>query len=111
MDPSSADPEAPPAPSTLLSYDVSATQRSAASRVAHLIFGRKDAPEGGPVPYIRRPGVVWIGQSVFLMPRATASELAEKLQGLGAAVTMAQVSIRSADIEALRRRARPRRAS
>jgi hypothetical protein len=111
MDAPSLDSEAPPGPITLLSYDVSATRRSAASHVAHLIFGRKDAPKGAPVPYIRRPGVVWIGQSVFLMPRAVASELAEKLQGLGAAVTIAQVSIGATDIEAFRRRSRPRRAS
>jgi hypothetical protein len=100
-------------PSTLvlLSYDVSTARRSAASRVAHLIFGRKDAPEGGPVPFVRRAGVVWIGQSVFLMPKATATELAEKLYALGAIVAMGRVSISPADIEALRRRTRPREAS
>jgi len=90
----------------LLSYDVSATRRSAASRVAHLIFGRKDASERGPVPYVRRAGVVWIGQSVFLMPKAIAMELAEKLHALGAIVAMGRVSISAADIEALRRRTR-----
>jgi hypothetical protein len=95
----------------LLSYDVSATHRSAASRVAHLIFGRKDAPEEGPVPYIRRPGVAWIGQSVFLMPNLVAAELAEKLHGLGAVVAMAHVSIAAPEVEALRRRTRTRGAS
>jgi hypothetical protein len=95
----------------LISYDVLAAHRSAASRVAHLIFGRKDASEEGPVPYIRRAGVVWIGQSVFLMPKAVATELAEKLHGLGATVTMAHVSIPAAEIEALRRRTRRARAS
>src|SRR3989442_331287 len=58
-----------PAPLVLLSYDVSAINRSAASRVAHLIFGRKDAGPDSPVPYILRAGVVWIGQSVFRLPR------------------------------------------
>lgn len=111
MDPSSLRLSEPSARLVLLSYDVSATHRSAASRVAHLIFGRKDAPENGPVPYIRRAGVVWIGQSVFLKPKATATDLAGKLHGLGATVTMAHVSIPAAEIEALRRRTRPWRAS
>jgi hypothetical protein len=95
----------------LMSYDVSADHRSAASRVAHLIFGRKDASGERPVPYIRRAGVVWIGQSVFLLPKAVATELAEKLHSLGAALTMAHVSIPTAEIEALRRGARRPRAS
>ncbi len=94
----------PSAPLVLLSYDVSGTNRSAASRVAHLIFGRKDAPEKAPLPYIRRPEVVWIGQSVFVLPQSIAAELAEKLHGLGASVTMAHVSIPYTEIEAFRRR-------
>lgn len=73
----------------LLSYDVSSARRSAASRVAHLISGRTDASERGPLPYVRRAGVVWIGQSVFLMPKPIATEPAEKLHGLGAVVAMA----------------------
>ncbi|HEX9566471.1 MAG TPA: hypothetical protein VGA48_02615 [Thermoplasmata archaeon] len=99
------------APLVLLSYDVSTTNRSAASRVAHLIFGRKDMPEASPRPYILRPGVVWIGQSVFVLPQPLAMELAEKLQGLGAAVTMARVTMPSAEIEAFRRRPRHRPAA
>lgn len=87
----------------LLSYDVPATNRSAASRVAHLIFGRNDASEERSIPYVRRAGVVWIGQSVFLMPRAVAEELAERLQCLGAAVATAHVTILPAEIESLRR--------
>ena len=88
----------------LLSYDVSGANRSAASRVAHLIFGRKDATEGAPPPYIQRPGVVWIGQSVFLLPQSIAVELVERLNGLGASVTTARISIPRAEIEAFRRR-------
>jgi len=99
------------APLVLLSYDVSAANRSAASRVAHLIFGRKDMPEASSRPYILRPGVVWIGQSVFVLPQPLAAELAEKLRGLGAAVTMARVTITSADMEAFRRRPRCRPAA
>lgn len=100
-----------PNPFVLLSYDVTTARRSAASRVAHLIFGRKDAPEDGPLPYIRREGVVWIGQSVFLMPKSIATELAEKLHGLGATVTMGHISILATEVEALRRRTRRTRAS
>src|SRR5437899_10667769 len=66
----------------LLSYDVFGANRSAASRVAHLIFGRKDAAEGAPPPYIQRPGVVWIGQSVFLLPQSFAVDLVKRLHGL-----------------------------
>ena len=88
----------------LLSYDVSGANRSAASRVAHLIFGRKDAAEVAPPPYIQRPGVVWIGQSVFLLPQSIAVELVERLHGLGASVTTARISIPRAEIEAFRRR-------
>ncbi|TLZ73626.1 MAG: hypothetical protein E6K06_02420 [Methanobacteriota archaeon] len=98
-----------PAPLMLLSYDVSAINRSAASRVAHLIFGRKDAGPDSPVPYILRAGVVWIGQSVFLLPRPLAVELAEELHGLGAMVTMGNVSIPRTEIESFQRRAQQRR--
>jgi hypothetical protein len=106
-------PEAPQAsaPLVLLSYDVSTANRSGASRVAHLIFGRKDMPEASPRPYILRPGVVRIGQSVLVLPEPLAAELAEKLEGLGATVTMARVSIPSAEIEAFRRRPRDRPAA
>ena len=92
----------------LLSYDVSAINRSAASHVTHLIFGRKDAGRDSPTPYIHRPEVVWIGQSVFVMPRSIATELAAKLRGLGAFVAMAQVSMAFREIEAFRRRASQR---
>lgn len=71
-----------------------------------MIFGRKDAAEGSPPPYIRRPGVVWIGQSVFILPKSLALDLAAKLHGLGAVVTMAHVSIPNREIEAFRRRTR-----
>lgn len=98
-------------PLVLLSCDVSATRRAAASRVAHLIFGRKDTPDAVPPPYIRRPGFVWVGQSVFLLPQAQAIELAEKLHALGATVAMAHVSIPQTEIEVLRRRRAGHRAS
>src|SRR5207245_10211143 len=98
-----------PAPLVLLSYDVSSINRSVASRVAHLIFGRKDAGPDSPVPYILRAGVVWIGQSVFLLPRSLGMELAEELHGLAAMVTMGNVSMPRREIESFQRRARQRR--
>src|SRR5438445_930329 len=99
-----------PAPLMLLSYDVSAINRSAASRVAHLIFGRKDAGPDSPVPYILRAGVVWIGQSVFLLPRPLAVDFATELHGLGALLTMGTVSSRRPEIKSFQRRAHRRRA-
>src|SRR5437867_10687811 len=69
-----------------------------------LVFGRSDAGPDVPSPYIARPGVVWIGQSVLLMPGPLARELAEKLRGLGATVTTARVTIAGTELEAFRRR-------
>src|SRR2546427_1932249 len=80
-------------PTVLLSYDVAGAARSLSVRVAQLIFGRSDAGPDVPSPYIARPGVVWIGQSVLLMPGPVARELTEKLRGLGATVTAARVTM------------------
>ncbi len=88
---------------TLLSYDVSANARSAAVKVCHLIFGRSDAPPDGPVPYIRRRGVVWVGQSVFLLPRELAESMARELEALGAVVRMARLRIEAAELARLRK--------
>lgn len=94
------------APTILLSYDVAGEARSLSVRVAQLIFGRSDAGPDAPPPYIARPGVVWIGQSVLLMPQPVALELAEKLRDLGAMVTTARVAISVSELEAFRRRTR-----
>lgn len=67
----------------LVSYDVSKGSRAAAARVAHLIFGRKDVPFPERRPFIERPGVVRIGQSVLLLPAPDAEELVERLTALG----------------------------
>ncbi len=90
----------------LLSYDVAGAARSVSVRVAQLIFGRTDAGPDALPPFIARPGVVWIGQSVLLLPGPLARELSEKLQGLGASVTSARVTIARTDLEAFRRRRR-----
>jgi len=68
-------------PTVPLSYDVSGAARSAAVRMCHLVFGRGGAPAVTPPPYILRPGVVWVGQSVLLMPQPLAEELASRLRG------------------------------
>ncbi len=93
-------------PRVILSYDVSADRRPIASQVSHVIFGRGDEPAGGPIPFIQRPGVVWLGQSVLLMPRSTARELAVRLEGMGARVAMANVEVNPDELEAFRRRMR-----
>src|SRR2546425_7274491 len=60
----------------LLSYDVSGAARTVAARVCQIIFGRVRISEG-PVKvryqekgFIHRPGVVWVGQGVFVILRA-----------------------------------------
>ncbi|TLZ56700.1 MAG: hypothetical protein E6K15_05280, partial [Methanobacteriota archaeon] len=63
----------------LLSYDVDGRARALSVRVAQLIFGRSDAGPDAPPPFIARPGVLWIGQSVFLMPSPVAMDLADRL--------------------------------
>ena len=64
-----------------------------------------------PPPVVARPGVVWVGQSVFLMPAALAVEVVEKLRGLGAVVTTARIAIDRDQVEGLRRRAAQRKGS
>jgi hypothetical protein len=91
-----------------LSYDVAGASRPLSVRVAHLIFGRSDAKPATFVPYVARPGVVWIGQSVLLMPTSLAHDLANRLRDLGASVTIALVAISVDELEAFRRRGRPK---
>ncbi|HEX9340846.1 MAG TPA: hypothetical protein VF992_06725 [Thermoplasmata archaeon] len=91
-------------PEMLLSYDVPATARSAAVKVCHLIFGRSDSPYDRPVPYLHRRGVVWVGQSVFLLPLDEAVSMARDLEALGARVRMARVRIEAGEVGRLRKR-------
>src|SRR5437773_11250576 len=73
----------------LLSYDVSGGARPVAARVCQLVFGRRRVSEGATrTAYreegvIHRPGVVWIGHSVLLMPPRGAPVLAGCLLGSG----------------------------
>src|SRR5437016_9944579 len=81
----------------LISYDVAGSERSVAARVCQIVFGRsKDrtprSDERRAEGFIWRRGVVWIGQSVLVMPPADAAELTERLRKLGVRVAKAPVS-------------------
>ncbi len=91
----------------LLSYDVSGNARSTAARVCQIVFGRSRLDVHGGVRrqdgYAHRPGVVWIGQSVLVLPPPDAEELASRLRGLGVRVDMGPVAIGRAALERFRR--------
>ncbi len=100
----------------ILSYDVDGADRVTAVRVCQLIFGRRNVTtrEGRTVVYdqkgfIHRPGVVWIGQSVLILPRADASELQGRLEGMGVSVGTGRLTIEPHQLT--RFRSRRRRAS
>ncbi len=105
----------------ILSYDVDGADRAAAVRVCQLIFGRKNTTtrEGRPATYdqpgfIHRPGVVWVGQSVLILPRSDALELRGRLEGMGASVGIGRLVIDGPSLAVFRRRrrgSRPRASS
>jgi hypothetical protein len=94
----------------LLSYDVSGSARAVAARVCQIVFGRWRISEGPDRDryredgFIHRPGVVWIGQSVLVMPPRDAAELQAYLRRLGVRVAIGAVSISRSTLEAFRRR-------
>jgi len=82
----------------LFHYDVSGAARSVAARVCQIVFGqrRSDGASGGvhSTPgFIQRPGVVWIGQSVLVLPPKDATELASRLRRMGVKVALGPVGI------------------
>jgi hypothetical protein len=83
----------------LLSYDVRVAARSVAVRVCRIVFGRvrTDRLDAGrpreEKGFIHRPGVVWIGQSVLVLPPNDGKELAGRLQELGVQVSLGPVTI------------------
>src|SRR5712692_137555 len=92
----------------LISYDVAGSERSVAARVCQIVFGRsKDrarrSMERRAEGFIWRCGVVWIGQSVLVMPPKDATDLTERLEKLGDRVAAAPVSIDRLSLEAFRR--------
>ncbi len=96
----------------LFHYDVSGGARPKAATVCQIVFGRTRS--NGSLGngrrqkgFIHRPGVVWVGQSVLLLPARDAEELRSKLWNLGIRVSMGPVSVPRGTLEAFRR---PRRA-
>jgi len=93
----------------LLSYDVRGIARPVAARVCHIVFGRiRRISDGVPRErlekgFIHRPGVVWIGQSVLVLPPRDADELAGKLRALGVRVVHEDVGISVLSLKAFRR--------
>ncbi len=94
----------------LLSYDVSGSSRSKAVQVCRIVFGRTrtngDDQARQEEGFIHRPGVVWVGQSVLILPSADAEELAARLRDLGVRVALGPVTIARATLERFRRPAR-----
>ena len=97
----------------ILSYDVDGRDRSTASRVCHIVFGRRNRTthEGLPTAYeqpgfIHRPGVLWVGQSVLILPRRDALELHGRLDALGVSTGMGRLVIEKDQLTVFRRRRR-----
>src|SRR5437867_12376317 len=92
----------------LISYAVFCLKKKIAARICQIVFGRSKgrtprSDERRAEGFIWRRGVVWIGQSVLVMPPADAAELTERLQNLGVRVAKAPVSIERSSLEAFRR--------
>ena len=105
----------------ILSYDVDGHDRATAVRVCQLIFGRRNTTTraGVTVPYkqggfIHRPGVVWVGQSVFILPERDAFELRGRLEAMGVSIGLGKLLIDEPNLDRFRRRRvglRPRASS
>src|SRR6266511_1593348 len=74
----------------ILSYDVAGRDNRTAVAVSHFIFGTvvRQAVDGGIKEYrypgmIEKDGVVWLGQSVFLLTSERARELRGFLDSKG----------------------------
>jgi len=76
----------------ILSYDVAGHDNRTAVAVSHFIFGSvvRQPVNGGMKEYrypgmIEKDGVVWLGQSVFLLVPERATELRNYLESKGVA--------------------------
>jgi len=79
-------------PIDVVSYDVAGRDNSTAVAVSHFVFGRTDLVRlnGASKEYrypglIEKPGVVWLGQSVFLLTPERSRELQGFLDSRGVA--------------------------
>src|SRR2546429_5642604 len=91
----------------LISYDVAGSERSVAARVCQIVFGRSKDRTPGPDErraegFIWRRGVVWIGQSVLVMPPADAADLTERIPKIRGRGARGPVSIDRSSPEAVR---------
>ena len=84
----------------IVSYDVAGRDNSTAVAISHYVFGRTDRARvnGGYKEYrypglIERPGVVWLGQSVFLLTSERSLELRGFLDSKG--VAYARLGVRT----------------
>lgn len=91
----------------LLSYDASGCSRATAVAVCRIVFGRVRRDSHGNLReeegVIHRPGVVWIGQSVLVLPPREAEALAERLRARGVRVALGPVRIARATLAGFRR--------
>lgn len=76
----------------IVSYDVPGHENATAVAIAHFVFGRtvRAHVDGGAKNYrypgfIEKEGVVWLGQSVFLLTPQRSRELQEFLSARGVA--------------------------
>src|SRR2546426_10775533 len=100
----------------ILSYDVDGRDRATSVRVSRVIFGRRNTTtrEGLPATYdvpgfIHRRGVVWVGQSVLILPRVDALELRGLLERMGVLVGLGRLTIDDSSLAIFRRHSRARR--
>ena len=84
----------------ILSYDVAGHDNRTAVAVSHFIFGVvvRQTLASGPKEYrypglIEKEGIVWLGQSVFLLIPERASELRRFLESKGVAFGIIRVRI------------------
>ncbi|OGS49741.1 MAG: hypothetical protein A3K65_05270 [Euryarchaeota archaeon RBG_16_68_12] len=87
-------------PLGIVSYDVASANNAVAVAIAHFIFGHsvRARVNGGTKEYrypgfIEKEGVVWLGQSVFLLTLQRSRELQDFLASKGAAYEVLSVRV------------------
>jgi|SRR2546426_7420030 len=82
----------------IVSYDAGGADKSVSVAIANFIFGRTLRADGGLKEYrypgvIEKPGVAWIGQSVFLVTQVRSKELRSFLDRKGVAYARIRVRV------------------